>query len=189
MLSGRGAGFVVVEDAEERARAARERGFEVIEGNAATTEVLDRANVAGASTVIVAIPNAFEAGQAVELARKRNGGVPIIARAHSDEEESHLSHLGANVVIRGEREIALGLVEAIDDRVPRAAEPVAAMDILGEDLGEAPPGPQESVGPVDAPMVVVAGDGPARPRRRKPGAPANTPGAAFNPETAPREGE
>jgi CPA2 family monovalent cation:H+ antiporter-2 len=64
--------LVVVEDAEGRINAARAKGIEVVIGNAASPKVLNLANVVGAKTVIVAIPNAFEAGQAVEQCRRQN---------------------------------------------------------------------------------------------------------------------
>ena len=39
--------------------------------------------------------------------------IDIIARAHSDAEVEHLTGLGANTVIMGEREIARGIVEEV----------------------------------------------------------------------------
>ncbi len=41
-------------------------------------------------------------------------GALIVARAHSDEEGGHLESLGADVVILGEREIGLGMVDVIN---------------------------------------------------------------------------
>jgi CPA2 family monovalent cation:H+ antiporter-2 len=78
--------------------------------------------------MMVAIPNAFEAGQAVQQARQANPGLSIVARAHSDEEVEHLTRLGADAVIMGEREIALGMLEWLDrpktsDRSASAALP------------------------------------------------------------------
>jgi monovalent cation:H+ antiporter-2, CPA2 family len=118
--------FLVVEDAEGRANAARAMGIEVVIGNAAASKVLTLANVAEATTVVIAIPNAFEAGQAVEQARKKNRKVLIVARAHSDEEDEHLRHLGADVVILGEREIGLGMVDVISRDSKAVAEITAA---------------------------------------------------------------
>ena len=46
--------------------AARAAGIEVIPGNAASSDVLAHANVTDARGMVIAIPNAFEAGQAVE---------------------------------------------------------------------------------------------------------------------------
>jgi len=121
--------FLVIEDAESRTSAARALGIEVVVGNAAVPKVLALANVAGASTMVVAIPNAFEAGQAVEQARKQNSRLLIIARAHSDEEELHLKTLGANVVIIGEREIGLGMVDVIN-RDSKAVAEITASDAV-----------------------------------------------------------
>ncbi len=133
-LNERQASFVVVEDAEARVNAARARGFEVIVGNAAGLRVLNLANVDMAATVVVAIPNAFEAGQAVEQARKANPKGLIVARAHSDEEEDHLKTLGANVVILGEREIALGMVDVVNRDSSAIAE-ITAADAVESALG------------------------------------------------------
>ena len=110
-LTEEGAPLVLVEDAEGRVLAAREAGIEVIVGNAATRNALTLANVMGARCVVIAIPNAFEAGQAVEQCRKLNAGIRIIARAHSDEEVDYLRRLGADEVIMGEREIGLGMID------------------------------------------------------------------------------
>ena len=44
---------------------------------------------------------------------RRQPGIDIIARAHSDAEVEHLTGLGANTVIMGEREIARGIVEEV----------------------------------------------------------------------------
>ncbi len=105
--------FLVIEDSDGPVKAARGAGIEVIEGNAASGQPLHLANVAGAATVVVAIPNAFEAGQAVEQTRKANPSAFIIARAHSDEEEAHLYNLGASKVIMGEREIGLAMFDLV----------------------------------------------------------------------------
>jgi CPA2 family monovalent cation:H+ antiporter-2 len=106
--------FLVIEDSDDRIKAARDAGFEVIVGNAASSGPLRLANIEGAQTVIVAIPNAFEAGQAVEQCRRASPTVKIIARAHSDEEEAHLMHLGANTALLGEREIGLAMLDLVN---------------------------------------------------------------------------
>jgi len=107
--------FIVIEDAEDRANAARRLGIPVVPGNAAGSDALALAGIATARSLYVAIPNAFEAGQAIEQARKANPGVMIAARAHSDEEAEYLKQLGANHVIMGEREIALGMLDRLGE--------------------------------------------------------------------------
>ncbi len=82
-------------------------------GNAVKPEVFAAANFAGEKRLILAIPNAFEAGNIVLSARAANPRIQIIARAHSDAEVEHLKHLGADTVIMAERETARGIVEII----------------------------------------------------------------------------
>ena len=110
-LIAAGTAILVIEDNEDRVRAARLIDLEVIEGNAATARALFLANIKAAQSLVVAIPNAFEAGQAIEQARRENAALIIVARAHSDEEAAYLAGLGANHVIMGEREIGLGMVD------------------------------------------------------------------------------
>jgi len=86
-------------------------GLEHIRGNAAQDEVLAAANLAAAKLLFVAIPEAFEAGQIVQQARRANAGLPIIARAHFDAEVDHLKKMGATQVVMGEREIALAMLD------------------------------------------------------------------------------
>lgn len=128
-LKASGAGLVVIEDSDHDVAAARAAGLEVIFGNAANADVLGFANLGAAKTLVVAISNGFEAGTVCESGRKLNPAIQIVARAYSEEEESHLRGLGASTVIRGEREIGLGLLawlrgERGDLSVPVAAVPV-----------------------------------------------------------------
>jgi len=102
--------LLVFEEKEHLTEQLRSSGIEVIAGNAAAPECIAAANLAGARTLFVAVPNAFEAGQIVEQARAISGTLPIIARAHTDAEVDHLQNLGATVTIMGEREIADAMV-------------------------------------------------------------------------------
>ncbi|RVB80085.1 MULTISPECIES: YbaL family putative K(+) efflux transporter [unclassified Mesorhizobium] len=118
--------FLVIEDADKTLAKLRDDGIETVSGNAANSEVFAAANPEGAKLLILAIPNAFEAGQIVLRARAANPKINVIARAHSDAEVEHLKGLGADTVIMGEREIARGIVEEVLGRKPEAAEPSAA---------------------------------------------------------------
>jgi hypothetical protein len=83
-----------------------ERGIAALCGNGADPEILAAANLGAARCLLVAIPDAFEGGRVVEQARAINPKLPIIARAHFEEEIAHLKDYGANVVVMGEHEIA-----------------------------------------------------------------------------------
>jgi CPA2 family monovalent cation:H+ antiporter-2 len=119
-LQETGAPFLVIEDADNVVAGLRENRIEAIAGNAATPAILGATNLARARHLVVAIPNTFEAGQVVAQARAANPGLQIVARAHSDAEVEHLTGLGANVVIMGEREIARGMIDYLS-RTPEPA--------------------------------------------------------------------
>jgi CPA2 family monovalent cation:H+ antiporter-2 len=106
--------FLVIETSDNILAELGKGGIEAIMGNAASPDVLNAANPSGARHLAIAIPEAFEAGQIVQQARTANPALQITARAHSDAEVAHLTGLGANVVIMGEREIARGMIEAMD---------------------------------------------------------------------------
>lgn len=112
-LKARAIPFVVIEDDGKRVEALQAQGVEAIVGNGVLPGNLAAANVAGAKVLIVAIPDGFEAGALVMHARELNPGMRIIARAHSDAEVEHLIKHGADKVIMGEREIALGMLDYV----------------------------------------------------------------------------
>jgi CPA2 family monovalent cation:H+ antiporter-2 len=106
-----GTPLLVIENQDGRAPKAA--GHELINGNAADPDVIRAANLAAARCLLVAIPDAFEGGQVVEQARKRNAALPIIARAHSETEIEHLQKHGATVVVMAEHEAAKTMLAAI----------------------------------------------------------------------------
>lgn len=124
-LKEAGMPFVVVEDRPDPADAARADGAEVVYGNAADPDILTATNVAEARRLVVAIPEAFEAGTVVERARAANPGLDIIARAHSDTEVEHLGKCGATHSIMGEREIARCMLSLVLDKTNPGSEPRA----------------------------------------------------------------
>jgi CPA2 family monovalent cation:H+ antiporter-2 len=105
--------FLVIEADHDAAADIRRHSIETITGNAADPEVVRSANLGAARCLLVAIPDAFEGGQAVMQAREANPDLLIIARAHSEEEVLHLKKHGATTVIMGELEIARAMIEDV----------------------------------------------------------------------------
>jgi CPA2 family monovalent cation:H+ antiporter-2 len=120
--------FLVIEDADKTLAKLRDDGVETVAGNAANADVFAAANPEGAKRLILAIPNAFEAGQVVLRARAANPEINVIARAHSDAEVEHLKGLGADAVIMGEREIARGIVEVVTGKNTGPSGPAMGVD-------------------------------------------------------------
>ncbi|QJQ00663.1 sodium:proton antiporter [Herbaspirillum rubrisubalbicans] len=113
-LRAQGKPFVVIEAQRENLDALRQDGVPALYGNAAQSELLKAAAVGRARWLLVAIPEVFEAGQVIENALELNAGLKVVARAHSDAEIEHLEKHGAQRVIMGEREIARGMLEMVE---------------------------------------------------------------------------
>ncbi|KRE90802.1 sodium:proton antiporter [Frateuria sp. Soil773] len=106
-----GGPLLVVEMEKERVAQLREQGFETVSGNAAKDEVLALVNLPGARSLVVAVPDAFEAGEIVRVARLANPQLDIVARANTDAGAAHLREQGANLVVLGIHEMAQGILD------------------------------------------------------------------------------
>jgi CPA2 family monovalent cation:H+ antiporter-2 len=113
VLGERDVPFFVIEDDEDAVAELKERGMAALAGNAADPAVIGAANLRKARCLLVAIPNAFEGGQVVQQARAINPGLRIIARAHSEAEILHLMKHGASLVVMGEHEMAMAMVNHV----------------------------------------------------------------------------
>jgi monovalent cation:H+ antiporter-2, CPA2 family len=110
VLESRGFAWVAVDADYVVAREAREAGAPIIYGEAGTPSILDQAQVGNAHALVVAIPDALATHQAVVYARGRNPRIEIVARAHSEAEETDLRQLGAMRVVVAEREVGNEIV-------------------------------------------------------------------------------
>lgn len=106
--------LLVIEDSEQRVSELMALGVQVIGGNATSEKVLKLANLEAAKSIAVAIPNVFEAGNVVAMAHATKPGLLVLGRAHSDAEIEHLIKQGADTVIMGEREIANGMLNRLN---------------------------------------------------------------------------
>jgi Kef-type K+ transport system, predicted NAD-binding component len=120
-LIRQGESTVIIESDINRVEDLRQVGQSAIHGNAARTEVLEAAGVRRARSLLVAVPNGFEAGEIVARARAMNPGLRIVARAHLDAEVEHLKANGADRVIMGEQEIARLMISDVGEEAAPAA--------------------------------------------------------------------
>lgn len=105
-LHNKGYPVVVVEDTRARFEELAERGYPSVMGNAVAQDVLELARADCASSLLLTIPNGYEAGEIVAKARAMNANMTIIVRAHYDDERTYIMERGANRVVIGEFEIA-----------------------------------------------------------------------------------
>ena len=106
-LSLRGLTFVVIGVDPRLVRRLRERGIHALLGNASNPVLLDRAGLARARVLVVAIPDALEVRQIVEYARRVNPVLDVVVRTHSLTERDFLLDRGVGEVVVGELELAL----------------------------------------------------------------------------------
>jgi CPA2 family monovalent cation:H+ antiporter-2 len=166
-LKASGIPFLVIEDSENRVEELMKQGIEVIVGNAASARVLELANLDHAKSLVVAIPNAFEAGNVVLQARQVNPALLVLCRANTDAEIEHLGKLGADRTIMGEREIAYGMLQSLD-QVHYRSEPAEEPDDTPDPAAEE-----------NAALIRAAVD-------EKPGTDADAPSEVEPPSEAPR---
>ncbi|MDQ3268743.1 MAG: Kef family K(+) transporter [Pseudomonadota bacterium] len=113
LLTGRGVVVVAIDGEDDLVARARADGLPAIRGNAVKERVLLEAAPDRATTALVAIPNALEAGEIVARLRALNPALSIVARAHSDLELKHLLEHGADAAVMAERELAHSLAEMV----------------------------------------------------------------------------
>ncbi|MEQ1610521.1 MAG: cation:proton antiporter [Hyphomonadaceae bacterium] len=111
--------YSVIEDREDLVELLNSSGVAVIAGNAISQDTMERAGIAQADLMFVTVPNGFEAGRIVELARTLNPKIKVYARAHSDAEVEHLRSFGADLIVSGEQEIADAMIEKAAAVIPR----------------------------------------------------------------------
>lgn len=97
---------VVVEDTRARFEELAENGFSAILGNGANKDIISLARIECAKTLLLTIPNGYEAGEIVATAKEINPDITVIVRAHYDDEVSFIKERGAEHIIIGEHEIA-----------------------------------------------------------------------------------
>lgn len=118
-LNAAQATYSVIEDREDLVETLQTQGIEAVLGNGISREAMLAAGADKADLIFVTVPNGFEAGGIVELARSLNPGVKVYARAHSDAEVEHLRGLGADLIVSGEQEIADAMIERAASIIPR----------------------------------------------------------------------
>ncbi|WP_422000682.1 cation:proton antiporter [Reyranella sp.] len=125
MLTRQAIPWIALERAPRLVSARQGRGHEVILGDAAGPDVLDRLGLDGALAMVVTLASAEAAEAAVVTARALAPDLGIVARARGAEETGRLYRLGASDVVPEEIEASLRLSEALLLRIGTPPDAVA----------------------------------------------------------------
>ena len=120
-LRAQGSPLLAMEMEQERVDALRAQGICAISGQASRDERLAAANLGAARALLVTVPDAFEAGEIVRVARQLNPHLTICARAGSGAAAKHLHEQGADLVVSGECEMARGMLDRLSATAAEAA--------------------------------------------------------------------
>lgn len=118
--------YLAIELDPDIVKGLRARGIPCVFGDAANRNILDRAAVAAAALVVVALPEIDRARLMVRQVRAINPGVPILARAHRSADRDGLIRAGATEVVQPELEAAATLIRHALERLALEREHVLA---------------------------------------------------------------
>jgi CPA2 family monovalent cation:H+ antiporter-2 len=113
VLSASGIPFVVLEINPETVRVEKKRGVPISYGDASKEALLTHLGIKTARSVVIAISDASATRRIVELSRKLNPNVYIIARTRYTSEVNPLYSLGANDVIPEEFETSIEIISRV----------------------------------------------------------------------------
>lgn len=109
LLQDRGYPVVVIDQSESRIQQARDAGLPYIYGNAASLHVLEKAGVAHAQGMAIALPDPMSTRLCLKRALEVAPDLDIVVRANQGKDIELLYQLGAREVVQPEFEASLEL--------------------------------------------------------------------------------
>jgi CPA2 family monovalent cation:H+ antiporter-2 len=105
--------YVVVDYNQSAIQKARLGGLDVIYGDPAEAEVLDKANLREAKAIIVAIPDRVAQEEIVAYVQSVSPKTKIISRVHLDEDYTKMRSLKVDKIVQPEFEAAIAMIRTI----------------------------------------------------------------------------
>ncbi|WP_434523990.1 YbaL family putative K(+) efflux transporter [Photorhabdus asymbiotica] len=118
--------LVVIENTRAKFEELGEQGISAVMGNAASKDIMSLARLDCAYSLLLTIPNGYEAGEIVASAREARPDLNIIVRADYDDEVTYIMERGASHVIIGEHEIAKTMASVLASSKGHLVEPPPA---------------------------------------------------------------
>lgn len=106
-LQRRAFSYIVIEQDQRTVRRLRDRGIPALLGHADNPILLERAHLADARALVVAVPDPLAARRIVDYARQVNPELDIVVRTHSETEKHYFEDRGVGEAVIGELELAL----------------------------------------------------------------------------------
>ena len=125
--------FVIIEMNPDKIREAKKLHMKVLYGDASNQEVLKRAGILRAKSLIVSFPDALGMTQIIRVAQDLNPNVSLAVRTRYSGQMPHLYELGADIVVTEEWEashelnrLVLGQLDIPEERIEHHLERIHA---------------------------------------------------------------
>jgi CPA2 family monovalent cation:H+ antiporter-2 len=110
----------IIELNETTVKRLGEEGWQAVHGDASTREVLERAGVRAATSLVFAASGLPE--PVIRLAKQLNPKLLVLARSTYLADSAALTSAGANALVVAEVEVALAMVERVLQRLGATAD-------------------------------------------------------------------
>jgi CPA2 family monovalent cation:H+ antiporter-2 len=124
LLRDNGIEPTVIELNKDTVRELREQSIDAIYGDATKTGTLEAADIGQADTLILTSAGMENASETIRNARELNPDIRVLARAAYLRDLPEMQKAGADRVLAGEGEVALGLIETILERLGATPEQI-----------------------------------------------------------------
>lgn len=105
--------LVIVDSNREKIERLRELGFHAIAGDATEADTLIEAGIEKANTIMLTVPDHFDARRIVEQVRSIKPEIRLFVRSHNSEEEAFFNSLNVDMTISPTEEIARRMITGL----------------------------------------------------------------------------
>jgi len=111
--------FAVIEQTREKVEKLRKQNIIAICTDAVNLEVISGGLIENAEAIVLAIPDAFRAGQIIDAVKKVNPNIKVVVRTHSEEAADVFAKQGISDVFIGEHELGVSMIRRVTELVSK----------------------------------------------------------------------
>jgi len=111
--------FAVIEQTREKVEKLRKQNIIAICTDAVNLEVTSGGLIENAEAIVLAIPDAFRAGQIIDAAKKLNPNIKVVVRTHSEEAADIFAKQDISDVFIGEHELGISMIRRVTELISK----------------------------------------------------------------------
>lgn len=110
MMDFRQNDLVIIDENREKIEQLRHKGYHAIVGDATDANTLREAGIEKAHTIMITVPDPFDARRIVELVQNLKPDARLLVRSHNEEETAFLQQKNVELLVSSTEEIARRMV-------------------------------------------------------------------------------